>query len=133
MKRLNERLSDFKNALKRLEESLNENMISSTIRDGIIQRFEFSYELCWNSIKDFMKFQGIEDVKSPRMAFKEAFQFNLINEEEADLALEMLQDRNLTSHTYNEYLAEEIYNKIKSKYYDLLKTIYLKLEIMVKK
>lgn len=116
-----EKLDDFTRALKRLGESIDEsieNETSTTLKDGVIQRFEFSYEICWKLIKYFLEYEGIESAKSPRSTFREAFSYGLI--EDGEDWIDMLNDRNLTSHVYDEYLANEIYEKIKNKYFDML-------------
>ncbi len=62
--------------------------------------------------------EGIEEAKSPRSTFREAFQYGLI--EDGDLWIDMLKDRNLTSHIYDEDVLIEIYNKIKYRYFEAL-------------
>lgn len=119
-KRLNEKFKDFEKAIDRLKEAIdesNENPKSTTLKDGVIQRFEFTYELCWKLIKYFLEIEGIEEAKSPRSTFREAFQYGLIDNGEQ--WIDMLKDRNLTSHTYDEELAVEIYDKIKNQYYNM--------------
>jgi nucleotidyltransferase substrate binding protein (TIGR01987 family) len=87
-----------------LEQEKNEYM-----RDSAIQRFEFTFELAWKTLKAFLEEQGIT-VYSPRDSFKGAFQVGLIDEEIT--WLEMIELRNLTTHTYNESTAEEIYDAL---------------------
>lgn len=90
-----------------LEQEKNEYM-----RDSAIQRFEFTFELAWKTLKAFLEEQGIT-VYSPRDSFKGAFQLGLIDEETT--WLEMIELRNLmtlTTHTYNESTAEEIYDAL---------------------
>lgn len=123
-KRWEEKLQDLKNALKRLEEGLSEEKASSLIIDGVIQRFEFNYELVWKVMKYYLEYQGIE-VKSPRSTFKEAFTIGLIEDGEA--WIDMLNDRNLTSHVYDEKMAGKVYEKIKNKHFPNLKMVYEKL------
>lgn len=118
--RIIERFKDFVNALKRLEEGVNLAPPSEIIMDGVIQRFEFTFELAWKLIKDILEYEGIE-VKSPRSAIKEGFKAGIIANGEA--WIEMLVDRNKTSHIYDEKEARAIYNKIKSFYVDLLKEL----------
>lgn len=84
-----------------LEQEKNEYM-----RDSAIQRFEFTFELAWKTLKAFLEEQGIT-VYSPRDSFKGAFQVGLLDEETT--WLETIELRNLTTHTYNESTAEEIY------------------------
>jgi nucleotidyltransferase substrate binding protein (TIGR01987 family) len=124
--RWKEKLAAFKNALDRLGEGLEEDPINPLMIDGVIQRFEFSYELAWKTMKYFLEYQGIEGVKSPRTTIKEAFSFGLI--EDGDQWIDMLKDRNLTSHTYDEERAKRIYNKIKSRHYQNLKAVYERLK-----
>lgn len=122
MSRWNEKLNDLDKAVNRLEEAIkesNENPNISTIKDGVIQRFEFTYELCWKLMKYFLENEGIEEAKSPRSTFRESFQYGLITE--GNKWIDMLKDRNLTSHVYDEDLADEIYDKIKNKYFNMLK------------
>jgi nucleotidyltransferase substrate binding protein (TIGR01987 family) len=121
MSRWNEKISDFNKAVNRLKEAIDEsekNPTLSTLKDGVIQRFEFTYELCWKLIKLYLETEGILEAKSPRSTFKEAFQYGLI--EDGDLWIDMLKDRNLTSHVYDEEMSEEIYKKIKDKYFHAL-------------
>jgi nucleotidyltransferase substrate binding protein (TIGR01987 family) len=82
----------------------------------VIERFEFTYELSWKLLKVYLSYSGIADVRTPREAFKEAFSVGLLNE--GDVWIDMLEDRNLTSHTYDEAEARAIYRKVKSNYYD---------------
>lgn len=87
------------------------------IRDGIIQRFEFTFELFWKYLKCLLEAKGVE-ARYPKDVLSEAYMGKLISDEK--IWLEMLRDRNLTSHTYNQDLSEEIYTHIKTKYYPLI-------------
>ena len=78
--------------------------------DATIQRFEFTFELAWKFLKEYFFGQGLE-LNYPKEVIKEAFAVRLIDDE--DIWLGMLKDRNMTSHTYDEVLAGEIYARIK--------------------
>ena len=104
----NPRLTGFIKALGRLEEALAEPP-SPLVRDACIQRFEFSFELGWKAIKENLKQQGLE-CQSPKSCLREAFRQGWIDDENAGIVL--LDDRNLTSHTYDEELAEVIYKRL---------------------
>jgi nucleotidyltransferase substrate binding protein (TIGR01987 family) len=99
------RLAELDNALSRLQEILNTPTNHIGRVDAIIQRFEFCYELMWKSIKACLELQGVE-ATSPRDVFQKAYAQKWINDEK--LWLSMLNDRNLTSHTYHEAIATEI-------------------------
>lgn len=121
MSRWNEKLDDFTRALSRLKEAIEESNLnpnSSTLKDGVIQRFEFTYELCWKLMKYFLEYDGVEDAKSPRSTFRSAFQYGLISDGEA--WIDMLKNKNLTSHVYDEEIALDIYEKIKCNYFSML-------------
>lgn len=107
--------SNYSNALKRLKEVLEADLSNTFVYDAAIQRFEFTYELAWKLIKEYLHYTGIAVANSPRAAFKEAFAVDLIQNGEAWIA--MIDDRNLTAHTYDEKKALEIYQRIKSDYY----------------
>lgn len=113
MSKLEIKLNNFKNALQRLKESVIEikrDNSSDVVRDGVIQRFEFTYELAWKATKEYMEEMGIVDKNSPKAVIKEAFAQKLIQNEQNWLL--MLNDRNLTSHVYEEEMAQQIAERI---------------------
>lgn len=108
--KFNRSLTNLKKALARFSEALEEPE-SSIVRDATIQRFEFTYELLWKTLKIYLQdIHGVRAV-SPRQVFKEAYSLSLIKQE--DIFLEMMQSRNMLSHTYNEDQAMDIYKKCK--------------------
>lgn len=111
MLRSNIKFEKFKKALISLEsiylKPLQEDR--SNI-DATIQRFEFTFELAWKFLKDYFSERDIE-LNYPKEVIKEAFHVNLIDNEDA--WIKMLKDRNMTSHTYDEKLADEIYTRIR--------------------
>lgn len=85
------------------------------IRDSLIQRFEFTYELTHKTLREFMKYLGVTLENSfPRTIYKKAYVNNLISDDKVWISL--LEDRNSTSHIYNENLANEIANRIVNEY-----------------
>lgn len=117
LERTKELFEDYKNAAERLREALGEDSLKgSIIIDGTIQRFEFTYELAWKLAKNILDCNGIEAL-APRPAIKEAFRAGIIKDGQG--WIEMLENRNKTSHIYDEKQALEIYNKIKSQYFGL--------------
>jgi|CXWL01.1.fsa_nt_gi nucleotidyltransferase substrate binding protein (TIGR01987 family) len=97
-------------ALTRLEGALAQP-VNEFVRDSAIQRFEFTFELFWKSLKGYAEESGVE-AYSPRDSLRTAFQLGVI-QENSDW-FQMLQDRNLTSHTYNEVTADTIYSHLPS-------------------
>lgn len=113
MSKLETKLSNFRNALQRLKEAateLQQRSASDVVRDGVIQRFEFTYELAWKSTKAYLEDIGIVDKLSPKAVIKEAYAQKIILNEQNWLL--MLQDRNMTSHVYEEEMAQEIAERI---------------------
>lgn len=105
------RLEQLEKALISLEVMIKKPMDEDRGNiDATIQRFEFTIELFWKSLKAILEERGIA-VHSPKSVLKEAFAERLIDDEQS--WLDMLEDRNLTSHTYNQDLADEIYENIK--------------------
>ena len=103
--RLKQRAADFLKATTRLEEACAQPF-SSFIRDSVIQRFEFCWELAWKALKLRLEQLGVEAL-NPRDAFREALSAGLIHDGNA--WTEVQRKRNLTSHTYDETLADEVY------------------------
>jgi nucleotidyltransferase substrate binding protein (TIGR01987 family) len=117
--RFTERQADVRESAARLAEAVAQPE-SELIRDATIQRFEFTFEVVWKTLKLYLERQGHE-CGGPRPTFKKAFAENLISTpEEADRWLQMLDDRNLTSHAYDEALASRIYQHIVQGYAPLL-------------
>jgi nucleotidyltransferase substrate binding protein (TIGR01987 family) len=105
------------NALNKLEEALAQPLANPLAVDGTTQRFEFAFELCWKWMKKILlEKEGIEAV-SPKQVLQKAFLLKWIENEKLWLA--MLNDRNLTSHTYKEEAAKEIYESIQLYYPEL--------------
>ena len=95
-------------------------------REGVIQRFEYTFELSWNVLKDRMQYDGITITSvSPRQVIREAYQARLIDDCEA--WMDMLTDRNLMSHTYDSERFEVVARNIHSRYLAVLNVLYQKL------
>jgi len=124
MGKLESKLNNFKHALQRLKEAAQEfsrSDASDVVRDGLIQRFEFTYELAWKTTKEYLEDIGIVDKNSPKAVIKEAYAQKIIINEKNWLL--MLRDRNMTSHIYKEEAAQEIATRIVNCYlheFDLL-------------
>ncbi len=119
-----QRLDILTQALSRLEEAVFESRQrpeSDTLKDGVIQRFEFSFELTWKALKAKLDFEGIPSMGTPRTVIKHAFQLGWLSDESEWLIL--LDDRNQTSHTYNAQAAEIIYQRIVSQHLPLFKQL----------
>lgn len=128
MKRWEERITDLSNALERLNEAIEDSKTYKleTLKDSVIQRFEFSLELSWKALKNYLNDQGVLEATTPKQTVKEAFAKGII--ENAEIWMDMINDRNLTSHTYNQTDANAIYENIVSIYYAEMLTNLEKLQ-----
>lgn len=118
--RWKQRFENFDRACVLLERTAANPNLSEAERGGLIQFFEMAFELSWNLLKDYLTSEGFE-VKSPRDAFKQAFQSQLI--EKGGVWLAALEDRNLTTHTYDEATALRVEKKIREQYFPLLQSL----------
>ena len=128
--RFSERQSAVLNAAARLDEiaALPETDI---VRDAAIQRFEFTFVLVWKALQLYLEREGFES-GSPRAVLKRAFIVGMISDQdEADIWLQMLDDRNLTSHAYDEALAVRIYTRIVHDYAPRLAWMAQKIQTLV--
>src|SRR3977135_2909245 len=107
-----QRLQNLNKAFKRLEDACAKDDYSELETAGLIQTYEFTFELAWNTMKDKLILAGYA-VNSPRSTIRKAFQMELITD--ADDWLEALETRNLFNHTYDEDLAEEAIAMIKDR------------------
>ena len=102
------RLASLGDAVARLDAALAQPRTEWT-RDAAIQRFEFTFELAWKSASACVRTEGL-DARSPREAFRVAHRLGWVDDDA--LWLRMLDDRNRTSHSYNEAVAEEIFSRL---------------------
>lgn len=123
--RWQQRFGQFEKAFLLLQDTIAIEKPSVAERGGLIQFFEMAFELSWKLLKDFEQAEGFQ-VKSPRDAIKQAFQSNLVSA--GHDWMDALEDRNLTSHTYNEETALEIERKIRTKYFPILQQLYLTIQ-----
>lgn len=121
-----QRFEHFKTALTQLENALQIDQPSVVERAGIIQIFEFSAELAWNTLRDLLEYQGERNITGSRDAINMAFRNGLIGD--GSMWLNMIKSRNLSSHIYNESIAREILADIRLHYYSLLAGLLQKLE-----
>lgn len=118
--RWKQRFSNYRMALVNLKDGIEISKPSDLEKSGIIQIFEYSFELAWKTLKDYLKEADIE-VNFPREVLKTAFSYDMI--EDGDTWIDMLEKRNLMSHTYDRKNAELAYLLIKNTYFDKLKNL----------
>ena len=109
-----------------IEDEETEDVLDEIIKEGLIQRFEYTYEMAWNVMKDYALFQGVSEIAGSRDAIRYAFSNDLITD--GDLWMDMIKSRIKTSHTYNEETAHEIYVKIIHDYYPAFLAFKVKME-----
>ena len=116
--RWHQRVSNFDRALKELADAVELSQLRalSKLEDqGLIQAFEYNYELAWNCLKDFYEYQGDEGIQGSRDAIRLAFKRGLIVD--GDLWMAMVRSRALTSHTYNRETSVKVAGDIINLYY----------------
>ncbi len=113
MNLLPKKLSDARQALNTLKEALNVDY-TVLVRDASIQRFEYTVEAVWKCLQVYLREKDGIECYSPKSCFREAGAAGLLKEEDVVTALEMVDDRNLTAHTYHQELAETIFRKLSS-------------------
>ena len=114
-----QKIENFRRAVERLQEALADsarNPESTVIRDGVIPRFEFTFELAWKSLREYMADQGADmsGVVFSKQVFKAAYAAQLIDDEQ--VWLDMLTSRNITSHVYDDQQAAQVVADIRDRY-----------------
>ena len=122
--RWKQRFENFDKSYKLLEKYSNKPITTELERAGIIQFFEMTFELAWKVLKDYLESEGYI-VKSPRETVKQAFQIGLIDN--GHVWIDALSNRNLTTHTYDEELANKMTSEILNDYLPELEKMYDKL------
>jgi len=114
-----QRFNNFSKAFAQLTEAVElsqQRKLSKLEEQGLIQAFEYTHEMAWNTLKDFLEERGVAQMYGSRDTTREAFKTGLI--ENGEVWMKMIESRNLTSHTYNEELAREIASAIIHSYFD---------------
>ena len=117
--RWKQRFENYKKALNTVKNAVElaaSRDLSDLEKQGLIKGFEFTFELAWNLMKDYLEEQGITDIIGSKNAIRHAFNKGLIVD--GEIWMEMVKARNLSSHTYDEETAEELLNIITHSFYD---------------
>ncbi len=123
-----QRFKNYQKALKQLEEAVNltkTRELSNLEKQGMIQAFEYTHELAWKMLKDFLKSRGNAEIYGSRDATREAFQLGIIDD--GQIWMKMIQSRNLTSHIYDEGIAEEMIELIIHSYFQAFEKLQTKI------
>ena len=118
-----QRLDSFKSARLQLQSAVDlgkQRSLSELEKQGLIQVFEFTHELAWNVMKDYLRSLGNSTVIASRDATRAAFAADLIAD--GDSWMDMIRSRNLSTHTYNQETAFAMAEKISATYAELFKT-----------
>lgn len=116
--RWKQRFDNFQRALRQLTlavQLMNQRPLSDLEQQGLIQGFEFTHELAWNVLKDYLEMEGVQGLIGSRSTVREAFKRGVISDGEA--WMDMIEKRNLSSHTYNQDVAEILVTAIHERYY----------------
>lgn len=132
-----QRLANYSRALSKLRQAIDivsakpdfVEAIDALLQEGVIQRFEYTHELAWKVMKDYAEYQGYTDVKGSRDAMRKAFEMGLIDDKRW---MNSIADRNLTSHNYDDEVANEIFRNIVNIYYPLFDEFEQKMKSLEK-
>lgn len=116
--RWKQRFQNYKKALETIKNAVElaaSRELSDLEKQGVIQGFEFTFELAWNVMKDYLEEQGITGIIGSKNAVRHAFKNGLI--EDGEVWMDMVKDRNVASHVYDNETAENLFNAIKNVYY----------------
>lgn len=123
--RWRQRLATFGKALVRMDEVVtlwHSRKLSDLERDGMIQRFEYTQELAWKLLKNYIEYQGEAQLGGSRDTIRQAFRLGLI--ENSEPWFDMLESRNLTSHVYDEETEMTVIERIVDTYYPTLSLLH---------
>lgn len=129
--RWKQRFENYQKAFRQLKSAIDENGVNpiGIIKEGILQRFEFTHELAWKVMKDYLEYEGIQQVAGSRSATREAFQMGLITE--GQIWMDMIVSRNKTVHTYNQDVLEVEFKKVIESYFFLFEAFESKMESLL--
>lgn len=113
--RWKQRFANYQKALLQMRKFMAKESLNELEEQGLIQAFEYTHELAWNVLRDYLLEKGQQNIHGSRDATRMAFKFELISD--GDSWMDMIRDRNRTSHTYNQETAESIASNIKQRFF----------------
>ena len=123
--RWQQRFENFERAFTLLREAFEKDVaeMSDLEKEGVVQRFEYTFELAWKTLKDYLVYSGIVfDQITPRRIIKEAFAAKII--EDGQTWIDMLEQRNLMSHTYDRKTFDGVIDNISQRYFAALEQVF---------
>lgn len=124
-----QRLTHYRRALAKLMDAVHlarQRPLSELEQQGLIQAFEYTHELAWKTLKDFLESRGVQNLYGSRDTTREAFKQGLL--ENGEVWMKMIESRNLTSHTYNESIAQQVVDAVLGRYVGELEALWQRLE-----
>ena len=109
-----QRFDNYQRALTQLTKFIDKGELNELEEQGLIQAFEYTHELAWNVLRDYLREQGNPNIYGSRDATREAFKLELI--QDGDSWMDMIRDRNRTTHTYNQETAQAIVTNITGRF-----------------
>ena len=127
--RWKQRFKNYQRALSQLAKFVQKENLNELEEQGLIQAFEYTHELAWKTLSDFLKDRGSSEIFGSKDATREAFNLGLISD--GEIWMDMIRSRNLTSHTYNEEIAKEIVYNISMFYHKAFCSLEAKLNELI--
>lgn len=113
--RWEQRFSNYRKALAQLGEVVEQDELNKFEEQGLVKAFEYTYELAWATLKDFLEYQGFSEMVGSRDAFRKAFSEGIVSD--GHVWMRMIESRKKTTHTYNEATAREIAEEVRVRFY----------------
>ena len=119
--RWKQRFQNLEKAFSQLQSGVELATVNQLEKQGVIQSFEFTFELAWKTLKDYLESQNVI-AQFPKDVLKQAFHYGLLDD--GEIWMEMLEIRNLLAHTYDQEKADEAYRLIQKRYFPVIKKVF---------
>lgn len=123
--RWKQRFQNFENAYNtfcRVINTFEQNKSDEIVQMALVQSYEFTIELAWKTLKDYLENEGFDEVKNPKQTIRQAFQSELIHNPE--IWMNAIEKRNLTSHVYNKDILQEVVDFIYNEFLSIVSDLY---------
>ncbi len=129
--RWKQRFSNFEKAFLQLKQAVEDydGDVEAIIKEGVIQRFKYTHELTWKVMKDFLEYEGHQNITGSRSATRSAFNINLVKD--GQVWMDMIDSRNKTVHTYHKNILEQEYQKVVEAYFSCFSEFYKKMKTLI--